>query len=151
MALDPVPEQAHQQPDVALEAHPPADLHEVLAPYRAELGIVTQKIGQLAALLDQVGAGQAGDLLRERRAPDELAQDEARVVEAQRLIEVAREQEFLGHGFLSTTATVSPTRDAAATDDPQKQNPRGLPRGSLSISAAERLRSQSPPAGRPPP
>ena len=64
--------------DVLRSRTAPPGLLEVLAPHAAELGIVTNQVGQLAALLHQVVAGQPLDLVLERRGADQLAQDHAR-------------------------------------------------------------------------
>ena len=68
------------------------DFDEVLAAHLAVLGIVEQQIGQLGALLHEVGARQPGDLVVEPVGAEQLAQHDARIVEAQCLIEIAGDQ-----------------------------------------------------------
>ena len=109
VAVDALGEALGEQIDVRLQPDATADLHEVLAPHAAVLGIVQQQIRQLAALLHQVEARQTGDLLDEARRPEQLAQDDTRIVEAQRLIEIAREQELLSHTNLHRS-TPGPAR-----------------------------------------
>ena len=72
-----------------------ARLFEMLAPHPAELRVVPQEVRELAALLNQVAPGEPRDLLVEVRGADELAQDDARVVEAQGLVEVRRDEIML--------------------------------------------------------
>ena len=96
----PVGEAFGEQVDVRLQPDATAHLHEVLAPHAAVLGIVQQEIRQLATLLHQVEARQTGDLIDEARRPEQFAQDNTRIIEAQRLIEIAREQELFSHTHL---------------------------------------------------
>ena len=62
---------------------------EVFAPDPAECRVVPQQVGQFRALLDQMGARKPGDLLVEVVDAEHLAEDHARIVEAQRLVKVA--------------------------------------------------------------
>ena len=75
MPLDAAIEKVDERRDVAAQAHAAPGLVEVLAPDAAELRIVTNQVGELAALLDQVAAGQPVDLLLEPGGADHLAQD----------------------------------------------------------------------------
>jgi hypothetical protein len=64
-------DQLRQQADVLLQADALAGFDEVRAAHAAEFRVVQQQIGQLAALLHHVDAGQAGDAYfpRTTRAP----------------------------------------------------------------------------------
>src|SRR4029078_13400927 len=66
----------------------------MLAPHAAVLGIVADEIGELAALLHQVAVRESLDLLLEATHAEQFAQFEAGIVEAQRLVEIRREQEM---------------------------------------------------------
>lgn len=63
--------------------------------HAAQLGVVQDQIGQLAPLLHQVDVGQPRHLLREAAHAEDLAEDVAGVVEAEGLVEVARQQVLL--------------------------------------------------------
>src|SRR6266540_754567 len=56
-----------------------------------------EQVGELRALLHQVQAGERRDLLAEARDAEQLAQNDAGIVEAERLVEVARQQVLLLH------------------------------------------------------
>ena len=62
--------------NVRSQAHELARLDQMLAPHPTELGIVADQIRQLAALLDQVAAGEAVNLVLEIRYAQELAQNQ---------------------------------------------------------------------------
>src|SRR5205814_9156244 len=98
MVFQPAVQQLHQQRDVLAQPHAAPRLHEVLAAHAPELRVVANEVGQLSALLHEVARGEAGDLLLERGGADDLAQDDTRVVEAERLVEVRRHQEVLAGG-----------------------------------------------------
>ena len=89
MAGDALGEEACEQTDVGLEAHTLAHLVEVLSAHGPEFRVVPQEIGELAALLDEVDAGEPRHLLVVATRSDDLTQDHPRVVEAQGLVEVA--------------------------------------------------------------
>ena len=88
MPVDAAVEKTDQRRDVAAEPYAAARLFEVLATHAAKLRVVTNEVGQLAALLHEVAAGKPADLLLEARGADELAQHGARIIEAERLVEV---------------------------------------------------------------
>ena len=81
-----------------LEAHTPPGLDQVLASYSAKLGIVTDQVCELPALLNQIAAGEPRDALLNpacraaHSAPDPN-------LEAQCLIEVGSQQIVLGGAF----------------------------------------------------
>src|SRR5215467_13753377 len=81
-------QEPHQRGDGALEPHTPPRLEQVLKSHPAELGIVSDEVRQLSTLLDEVGARQSGDALLVALHPEQLAQHEPRVVEAEGLIEI---------------------------------------------------------------
>ena len=75
--VEPALQKLDQRRNVVAQPHPPAGLDQMLAADAAELGIVTNQIGQLAALLHEVAAGQAVDLLAgSSTSPSNLAEDE---------------------------------------------------------------------------
>ncbi len=93
-ALDLFRQQAIQQVDVRLQAHALAGLVQVLGPdLAAELGIVQQQIGQLAALLNEIQLGHPGDLafVLAGRNANQLAQHVTGIVETQRLVKITGE------------------------------------------------------------
>lgn len=55
-----------------------------------------EEIGELPALLDEMLGGQIPDFLVKGRNAERFAQNLSRVLKAQRLVEIAQEQEFLG-------------------------------------------------------
>jgi hypothetical protein len=64
---------------------------QMFAADAAVLGIVEQEVGELRALLHEMGPGQTGDFFFEIRGSEQFAQDEAGVVEAERLVEIRRQ------------------------------------------------------------
>ena len=68
----------------------PLAANRLLAPNASKVRIVADQVGQLPALLDQVAARETGDLLFKVPHAEHLAQDVARVVKAQCLVEIAR-------------------------------------------------------------
>ena len=92
MPVDPLREHAAEQLDIPLEADAAADFQQIVAGNAAKIGIVREQIGQLGTLLNEIELRQRGDALPETRDPQHLAQDVARVVEAQCLIEIACQQ-----------------------------------------------------------
>src|SRR5579863_8898921 len=64
----------------------------MLPPHAAKVRIVTDEISELPALLHQVAAGETLDLLLKAAHAKQFAQYVTGVVEAQRLIEVRRQQ-----------------------------------------------------------
>src|SRR5437588_3259168 len=67
-------------------------LDEVLAPHAAKLGIVADEISELCALLHEVARGEARDFLLEGADAEQLGQHLPRIIEAQGLVEVRRDQ-----------------------------------------------------------
>src|SRR6185437_11441973 len=70
---------------------------QMLTPDAAEVGVVSNEIRELAALLYQVGAGEARDFALEVTNPKELRQHVPRVMEAEGLIEIRYKQIMSGH------------------------------------------------------
>src|SRR5208282_212571 len=92
ITLDAVIENLVQQSDVVFEADALPHFVEVLPAHaRLEFRVVEQQVGELRPLLHQVQFGHAGGLALELpgRNSNDFAQNVARVVEGQRLIEVA--------------------------------------------------------------
>ena len=58
--------------DVVLQSHAASGFGQVLGSNASELGIVADEVRQLAALLDEVAAGEAGHLLLKARGADQL-------------------------------------------------------------------------------
>jgi hypothetical protein len=58
----------------------------------SEFRVVPDQVRELAALLDKIARGEARDLVLEPGDAEQLAQNLTRVVEAQRLIEIGRDQ-----------------------------------------------------------
>ena len=71
---------------------------EVLVSHSTKLRVVTNQIGELAALVDEMTPCEALYLLLEVRHAEELGEHEARVVEAERLVEVRRDEKVAGGG-----------------------------------------------------
>ena len=117
-----------EQGDVVLEVDPLAGGDEVLAAHASERRVMPQQVGQFSPLLDEIAAGESGDFFFKIGDSHDLAEDEAGVVETERLIEVAGDQIFgdgfgwceKGHGFLSE---VRPRRSECAMPSPLKQTP----------------------------
>jgi hypothetical protein len=96
MAVEPACEDVDERRDVAAKTDAAAGLLEMLAAHAAELRIVPDEIRELAPLLYQIAAREAVHLLLERRRAKQLAEDGARIVEAQGLIEIRRDQVMPG-------------------------------------------------------
>src|SRR5713101_6023043 len=58
---------------------------------------MSEQIGEFSALLHQIQAREASGFLRESVDAEQLAEHEAGIVEAKRLIKVTRQQVFLHH------------------------------------------------------
>src|ERR1700751_4803999 len=72
-----------------------ADFDQMISPHAPEIRIVAQQISQFGALLDQPGVGEPGDPFVKAIDTEHLAEDQAGIVEAQRLVEVGDEQILL--------------------------------------------------------
>ena len=94
MAVEAPVEELDQRRDVAPQPDQPARLDQVLAPDAAELGVVPNQVGQLATLLHEIAPRQALDLLLKTPGPEDLAEDQAGVVETERLIEIRRDEKM---------------------------------------------------------
>src|ERR1700722_11025758 len=80
--------------DVAFEANALSDLMKMLFPdLRLELWIVQQQVGELRSLLDEINLRHSLGLALKFSSgnADEFSQHVARIIEGERLIEVARE------------------------------------------------------------
>src|SRR5204863_8763319 len=91
-ARDALLQKLRERRDPVAQVHTPSGLDEVLAPHAAKLGIVADEVSELCALLDEVTRGEARDLLLEAANAEQLGQHLPRVIEAQGLVEVRRDQ-----------------------------------------------------------
>jgi hypothetical protein len=82
--------------DVSLQADLLAHLAQVLTPHLPVLRIMEQQVSKLGSLLHQMRSGEAGTPLHEPGDSQHLTQHDSRVVEAQRLVEVAGQQIAVG-------------------------------------------------------
>ncbi len=78
--------------DVPLQANLLADLPQILSPDPAILRVVQQQVRQLGALLHQMHSREPGTRFQEPGNTQHLAEGDSGVIEAQRLVEVARQQ-----------------------------------------------------------
>jgi hypothetical protein len=62
----------------------------VLFPYLAELGIVQQQIREFASLLNEMNVRESGDPVLKSSHAQNVAENIARIVKAERLVEVAK-------------------------------------------------------------
>src|SRR5258707_3598887 len=85
-----------QRRDLAFEPDPPSRLDQVLAAHAAKLRVVANEVGKFSALLNEIAARKTVDLLLKAADSKQLAQHEARVIEAQRLIEIRGQQIVFG-------------------------------------------------------
>ena len=69
VAFDAARQEFDEGLEAAFQAHAPAGFDEVLAPHAAELGVVPDQVGELAALLHQVAVREARDLVFESGDP----------------------------------------------------------------------------------
>ncbi len=83
-------ERAREQLHVVFQAHFFAGLDQVFASDTAKIRVVQDQIRQLRTLMHQVNARKSGNLFAKGRSAEQFAQQKAGVVEAQRLVEVAR-------------------------------------------------------------
>ena len=97
VAVDALRQHGRQEGHVPLEPHAAADFEQVVSGDAAVLGVVAQQVGELRALLHQVEPGERGHFFAEARDPEQVAQDHAGIVEAQRLVEIARQEVLLLH------------------------------------------------------
>ncbi len=88
MAGGAAPHEINQGGNGAFQANAPSGFHQVFAANAAKFRIVPNQIRQLASLLNQIGSTQAGNARLESGYPEQFAQDQSGILEAQRLIEV---------------------------------------------------------------
>ena len=84
-------ERAGEERDIVLQADALASFDEVLSTDTAKFRIVEDEIAELCALLDKIHLREPSDLVVEARQSDEFAQNETRVIETERLVEIARQ------------------------------------------------------------
>jgi hypothetical protein len=72
-----------------LKTNSPTGLHEVLAAHPAKIRIMENQIAELRTLLNEVNVRKALDLVVKVVKTNELTQHDSRIVETERLIEIA--------------------------------------------------------------
>ena len=97
VAFGKIIERPGKKRDVVLQADAFSGFDEVLTSHLAEIRIVENEIAELRALLDEVHLRQALHLVVEAVKADELAENDARVVKAERLVEIAGQQKLFSH------------------------------------------------------
>src|ERR1700730_65973 len=83
-----------------------ARFHKVFMANTAKLRVVPDEVRELPALLNEVAACEPRDPFLKAADPQQLAQDQTRVIEAQRLIEVGRQQVVSGDGLTHDSQTL---------------------------------------------
>src|SRR5882672_2887647 len=96
------------------QTNSPAGLHEVLATNAAKIRIMENQITELGTLLNEIDVRKALDLVVKAVKTNELAQHNSRIVETERLIEIAGEQKVVWH--------IHPSAGAAATSGIHQAN-----------------------------
>ena len=96
VSVDPRRQELEQPRNVVLQPHPAASLDQMLAPDASKLRIVTDEIGELAALLNQIAARQTRYFLFKARGANQFAQYQTRIVETERLVEIRSHQIVAG-------------------------------------------------------
>ena len=96
IAVDPLAEEIDELRNVRSQPDLAPGLLEMLAADRPERWVVPDQIGELSPLLYQVGCGEPGDFTVEIGHAQKLREDATRVVKAEGLVEVRREQKVLG-------------------------------------------------------
>ena len=88
MAID-VFQQLEEQAKVRLQTNPLPDLDQVLFAYAPVFRIVEYQISQFSPLLHKMDVCKPSDSLAESRHSEQVAQHDPRIVEAERLVEIA--------------------------------------------------------------
>jgi hypothetical protein len=88
MTVDASIQEVDQRRNCTLEPDAPSSFDEMLDADAAKFRIMTDQVGQLAALLHQIAVRQACDAILEAAYPQQFAQNQTRVIETQRLIEI---------------------------------------------------------------
>src|SRR3984885_6270409 len=94
--VEPFLEKVHERRQSGFQTHPTPGLDQVLTADAAKVRIMTDEIGELAALLHEVAAAKACDLTLEIVYAEQLGQNVAGVVEAQCLIEIRHDEVVFG-------------------------------------------------------
>src|SRR5262249_40021900 len=82
-------ERPRKEPHVVLQADTLAGLHEMLAPNSAKIRTMEDQVAELRALLHEICLGKALRLVVKIVKSDEFAQYDSRIVETERLVEIA--------------------------------------------------------------
>jgi len=90
VAVDPLREHPGEKLYVPFEPNLAADLEEISTSDSGVLRVIREQVRQLGALLHEIEIGECRHFLTKARDPQHLAQHDAGVVKAQRLIEVTR-------------------------------------------------------------
>jgi hypothetical protein len=88
VAIGEIVQSAREERDVMLQSDLLASFNEVLAADLSEVRVMKNEIAEFRALLDEVHLGKTFHLVVEAVEADELAQNDSRVVEAKRLVEI---------------------------------------------------------------
>ena len=97
MPVDSVLQQCRESSDVALQPDVSPYLEQVGPPHTAVLRVVPKQVRELGAFLHEIELGETRDLGIETIDPEPLAQQATRIVEAERLVEVADQQIVPAH------------------------------------------------------
>ena len=89
VAIGEILKRACKERNVVLQANTFPGVHEVLAAHAAKIRVVQDEVAELRALLDEVHLRETLHLVVEAVKADELAKNDSRVVEAERLVEIA--------------------------------------------------------------
>src|SRR5882724_9846926 len=91
VAVSEIFERARKKRNVVLQADALTGIYKMLAAYPTKFRVVQDEVAEFRALLDEVHLRKALHLVVEAVKADKLAKNDSRVVEAERLVEVARQ------------------------------------------------------------
>jgi hypothetical protein len=80
---------ACERRDIMFQTNSPAGLYEVLATHGAKIRFMENQLAELGTLLNETDVRKALDLVVKAMKTNELAQHDSRIVETERLIEIA--------------------------------------------------------------
>src|SRR5712691_8734044 len=89
VAVGEIVKQTREECDVVLQPDALAGFDQVLAADAPDIRVVENQIAQLGALLDKVHRRKSLNLVRETMETDQLAKDNSRVIETERLVKIA--------------------------------------------------------------
>ncbi len=90
-------ERARKERNVVLQADALAGFNKVLAPDLAEVRVMENQVAELRALLDEIHLGKTFHLVMKSVEADQLAKNDSRVVEAERLVKVTGQKKLFSH------------------------------------------------------